>query len=117
MITINGRQYPLWSQFIERKEEWIGGVLEDFGDSMDKRLGYKGGTTEITDVILRENGDDSAWFEVSGEDFGCGFDVSCGGIGGDQEDGWLTFSGYGGHKWRIKQNARIKPKRNIRHNL
>ena len=33
MIEINGREYPLWSKFVERKAEWIGGVLEDFGDN------------------------------------------------------------------------------------
>lgn len=107
MLQINGKEYPLWSQFVERKAEWIGGSLEDFGDPMDRRMGYKGGITEITDIILRENGEDSAWFEVSGKDLSCGFDVGFGGIiGGIKEDpDWLTFSGYGGHTWRIKKGG------------
>lgn len=105
MIEINGKTYPLWSQFVERKKEWVGGVLEDFGDAMDAALGLSDGpvTTIITDIKLEPNGDNSAFFSVVGEDFTCGFDVGVGGIGGQQEDGWLTFSGYAGHKWRIKQ--------------
>ena len=99
MIEINGKQYPLWSQFVERKSEWIGGILEDFGDDMEIRMGYSGDKTIITNIVLRENGENSAWFEVSGEDFDCGFDVNVGCIGGE-----YTFSGYGGHTWRIKQN-------------
>ena len=104
MIEVNGKKYPLWSQFIERKEEWIGGTLQDFGDSMDKMLGMgEMGETIITDITLEPNGDDSAFFSVEGKKFGCGFDVGHGGISGRGEEGWLTFSGYGGHKWRIRK--------------
>ena len=105
MIKINGKRYPLWSQFVEQKGKWIGGVLQDFGDSMDKALGLANGAMEtiITDITLEPNGDDSAFFSVKGEKFGCGFDVGHGRIGDCQEKPWLTFSGYGGHKWRIKK--------------
>ncbi len=99
MIEINGKYYPLWSQFVERKDEWIGGVLEDH----DMELCMK---TVITDIVLKPNGDDSAFFSVEGKDFTCGFDVSVGGIGGEQEEPWLTFSGYAGHRWRIKQGGK-----------
>ena len=96
MFKINGREYPLWSQFVERKNEWIGGILQDFGDSEDLEA-----TTKITDITLEPNGEDSAYFSVDGENFGCGFDTEVGGmIGG--EKGWITFNGYGNHKWRIK---------------
>lgn len=106
MITINGKSYPLWSQFVERKGEWIGGTLEDFGDSMDRRLGAKPAATEITDITLKANGD-SAFFSVDGEDFGCGFDVQYGGVScSPQEPGWVGFSGYMGHSWRIKQREK-----------
>ncbi len=27
MLEVYGREYPLWSQFVERKTEWIGGHL------------------------------------------------------------------------------------------
>lgn len=98
MTEINGKEYPLWSQFVEKRNEWIGGILEDFED-------YGGSvTTIITDITLKPNGEDSAFFCVEGKDFGCGFDVQHGGIGGRQKEGWLTFSGYGGHKWRIKKS-------------
>lgn len=95
---------PLWSQFVERKSEFIGKVLEDFGDNMDRGiLNLEKMTTKITDIILIPNGSDSAWFEIKGEDFSCGFDVSVGGIGSG-EKGYLTFCGYGGHKFRISTN-------------
>lgn len=102
MININGRDYPLWSQFVERKEQWIGGILEDSGDSMDRVLGFETSRTTITDITLEPNGDTSAFFSVGGADFSCGFDVGYGGITAG-EPGWMTFSGYGGHSWRIKE--------------
>jgi hypothetical protein len=102
MITVNGREYPLWSQFVEQKEKWIGGILEDSGDSMGRAVGFETANTVIADIRLVPNGEDSAYFSVIGERFTCGFDVRYGGIGGGQEKGWLTFSGYGGHTWRIK---------------
>ena len=103
-IVINGKQYPLWSQFVRRKAEWIGMRLQDFGDSMDRQLGVAGdkpAETIITDIKLEKNGDESAMFCVNGKDFGCGFDVGHGGVTGG-EKGWITFAGYGGHTWRIE---------------
>lgn len=97
MIEVNGKTYPLWDQFIERQAEWIGGVLEELcPDPM---------ATEITSIELRANGSDSAFFEIRGKDFSCGFDVRYGGIAGKaSEKPWLLFSGYGDHQFRIKQN-------------
>ncbi len=107
-LVINGRAYPLWSQFVHRKAEWIGGVLEDSGDAMDRRIfGTAPSSTEITNIKLEPNGKEHAWFEVSGKDFICGFSTEVGGVTGG-EPGWITFSGYGGHTWRIKQ-AEKKP--------
>jgi len=102
-MIVNGKEYPLWGQFVEKKEEWIGGELMDGGDSFDIQLGFSPVKTIITDIELRPNGKESAFFAVVGKDFECGFDVSVGGIGGEQKDGWLTFSGYMGHKWKIKK--------------
>ena len=31
-MEINGKVYPLWSQFVEKKQEWVGGTLQDEGD-------------------------------------------------------------------------------------
>lgn len=103
-MKVNGKEYPLWSQFVERQEEWIGGTLHDGGDSMDRAMGLGDLTTTITGIELTPNGEDSAYFSVNGEDFNCGFDVQYGGIGGGNgSKEWLTFSGYMGHTWRIKK--------------
>ena len=96
---INGKHYHLWQQFVDRKSEFIGKRLQDFGDNDGSA------ETRITDVKLTPNGTDSAYFEVVGEEFGCGFDVHHGGITGG-ESGWITFAGYGGHKWRIESEAK-----------
>jgi len=108
MKLVNGKEYPLWGQFIDRKEEWIGGTLQEFGDNMDRMIhgdNMPELITTIKDIELRPNGKESAFFAVEGEAFGCGFDVGAGGITAG-EDGWITFSGYGGHMWRIKQKEK-----------
>lgn len=98
MEDVNGKHYPLWSQFIDRKDEFIGGTLED----LETCFGEKCGSTKITDITLEPNGKDSAFFAVVGEDYTCGFDVKYGGVtGGDK--GWLTLSGHAGHTWRFKE--------------
>lgn len=104
--TINGRHYPLWSQFIERKTEWIGGKLMDYGDNFDRAMAYKPHETEITDVTLEPNGEESAFFSIVGKDFTCGFSTEVGGISGGQEGGdWLVFAGYGGQKFKIRKKT------------
>jgi hypothetical protein len=106
LITVNGRAYPLWSQFVEGKEAWIGGILKDHGDSMDRAMGLdECPENKITDIVLRENGKDSAFFEVIGEEYSCGFDVKYGGVSGNHGhvDGRIYFSGYGGHSWYIQK--------------
>ena len=104
-MEVNGREYPLWGQFIERKEEWIGGLLEEVQDNFPQ-MPVGSPQTKIVDITLILNGEDSAYFTVEGEKYSCGFDVHHGGISGDSDklkDGWLNFSGYGGHRWRIKK--------------
>ena len=102
-MKVNGIEYPIWGQFVEKQEEWIGGILSDSGDSLDRRMGAEEMTTTITGIELKANGEDSAYFSVLGEDFECGFDVYLGGLSGNQKEGWITFSGYMGHSWRIKK--------------
>lgn len=102
IMIVNGKEYPLWSQFVERQAEFIGGDLEDFGDSVDRSFGHEAVRTTITGITLEPNGADSAYFSVNGEKFGCGFDVRYGGISSSGETGWITVSGYGGHKWRFR---------------
>ena len=95
--VINGRQYSLWPQFVEKKDEFVGGELQD----LDPSFGGVGPTV-IVNIDFRANGKSSVWFEVAGEDYTCGGDVECLGIiGGDP--GWITLSGYGGHAWRFRE--------------
>ncbi len=101
MIKINGKEYPLWSQFVEGKEKWIGGILEDLDDD-PIIIKHGDAKTEIIYIQLVANGKEGAFFEVCGKDFNCGFACEIGGvIPGD--DGWTTFMGYQGHTWRIKK--------------
>lgn len=102
MDPVNGKDYPLWGQFVDGKEEWIGGVLHD----LDKEFGCLE-PTEIVNIELLPNGEEHALFQVVGKDYTCGFNTSCGGVGGNQLEGWLTFSGYAGHQWRIKKKGQI----------
>lgn len=104
-IEVNGKVYSMWNQFVERQKEWIGGILEDSGDSFDRSMGTTDEQTEITEIKLKPNGKESAWFGVNGKTFSCGFDVGVGGIT-KGEEGWVTFSGYGGHTWRIKKSIK-----------
>lgn len=101
--VINGKVYPLWSQFIEKKDRWIGGKLSDCGDSMDKNMGAGKQETEITDVTLKPNGKESAYFTIVGKDFSCGFDVRIGGISGKPGTRGVTFSGYADHEFWIEE--------------
>ena len=94
-MECNGKEYPFWGQFVERENEFIGGTLEDYDMGMVA-------TTKVTGISLKPNGSDSAFFTIHGKDFDCGFDVGHGGIG-PGEDGWLTFHGYGGHKFRVRR--------------
>jgi hypothetical protein len=96
-ITINGKTYPLWSKFVTRKADWIGGVLEDLDpDALPDNK------TIITDITLTPNGTDSAKFEIEGPAWGCGADVKfLGIIGAMATDNSITFEGYGGHRWKM----------------
>lgn len=96
-MEVNGKFYSMWGQFVEKKDKFIGGILEDYDMGVHKK-------TEITDIILKPNGDNSAYFLVSGKDFSCGSDVSCLGVISG-ESGWVTFSGYGDYTWRIKEKG------------
>lgn len=103
-MIVNGREYRLWGHFVERKADFVGGVLEDHDDDPLCVPGVA--VTEITDIELVPNGETSAFFRVCGKDFDCGFDVEVGGVDGsfsDSKNGWIGFYGFGGHKWRIKK--------------
>ena len=85
---------------MNEKGRYIGGVLEELEDL--------GGTiknsTEITNIALIQNGEDSAFFRVEGKDFNCGLDVQYGGLTSGKK-GWITVSGFGSHIWRFKEKG------------
>lgn len=96
-VEVNRKRYSLWQQFVDKKNEWIGGTLRDMQDGTEA-------VEMITDIRLKPNGADSAFFEIVGESFSSGFDVHVGGISGRQPNsGWLRFSGYGGHEFEIRK--------------
>ena len=82
----------IWEQLVDQKEEWIGGTLTEYADTMNIlfiNYIHFGCTpiikTVIKDIVFQENGDfgDLRWFEIVGEDFSCGFDTSVAGISGE----------------------------------
>lgn len=93
-MIVNGREYPLWSQFIERKDEFIGKELIDNDMGVELK-------TIVTDIVLKANGEDSVFFSIEGEDFSCGFDVRYGGISPENK-GIISFSGFQGQLITIK---------------
>lgn len=94
-----GRTYSLWPQFVEKKAEYIGGILEDYSESQSAK-------TKITDIIFGEKYG-SAVFEVTGEDFDCSFNVEFGGVNGshrrESKDGTLHFSAMYGLNFSISR--------------
>lgn len=105
-MEVNGKIYPMWGGLVERSKDYEGGTLKDFGDSMDRRFGMEPQTTTIKSIQLVENGKDSAMLCIVGEEFECSGDVEFIGITGETEKGWLTFSGYSGHKFSITSKER-----------
>lgn len=95
---INGKYYPLWQQFVDKKHKWIGGTVIEHG--------Y--GSTNIIDITLSPNGEHSAYFRIEGETFSCGFDVKIGSLSKhiltDQPLGGVWFSGYSNHQFGIYMN-------------
>lgn len=103
MLEINGKVYPMWNQFVANKSKWIGGILQDLYRELYSGEGMGILETIITDVELKPNGENSAYFSVVGKDFSCGFDVKFGDISSRSDKGWITFIGFMGHEWRIKE--------------
>jgi hypothetical protein len=101
-IKLDANSYPVWRQFEEKQNMFIGGVLEDFGDTLVRQNGATSMQTKILGIKLEANGKDSAFFSVIGENFSCGFDVSVGEIS-DVDKEWITFRGVLEHIWRIKK--------------
>lgn len=100
-MEVNGKFYPLWGQFVEKKSEFIGGVLEDHDNSFPATGEIT--PTRIKDIRLEPNGADEASFIVEGNDYTCAGSTSCLGVSGRGEPGWITLCGYGGHTWRFRK--------------
>ena len=45
-MEVNGKVYPMWGQFVQKQEQWIGGTMEDLGDDWDRKLGLEPLTTK-----------------------------------------------------------------------
>jgi len=103
---VNGKFYPLWEQFVGQSDDWAGGTLTDFGDSFDKRVGLECLQTTIKYIELVPNGQESAMFNIVGEDFTCGFDVKHGGVSPYGVGMGMTFRGYGGHEFHIQKKEK-----------
>ena len=98
-MIVNGREYPMWGQFVENKENFIGREVQNIDMGMTASM-------IVTDIRLEPNGDDSAMFVIEGKDvdgeIGTWFsDVHYIGIGAG-EDGWITFSTMYLGEFRIK---------------
>ena len=88
-MIVNGREYPMWSQFVENKDKYIGQEVQNIDMGMTASM-------IVTDIRLEPNGDDSAMFVIEGKDVEGDTDtwltdVHYIGIGAG-EDGWITFS-------------------------
>jgi len=104
---VNGKFYPLWEQFVEQSSEWEGGILTDYLDNFEKRLGLECLQTTIKRIELVPNGESSAMFNVVGEDFTCGFDVRYGGLSPYGVGMGITFEGYGSHEFHIQKKEKV----------
>jgi hypothetical protein len=99
MITIDGTSYPMWSQFVEKKDKWIGGILEELSGQIGSEA-----STEITDIGLHKNpgSGDTVYFTVYGKKFDESFAVTLGGLSKGENDDWIYFSTTFGIDFRIK---------------
>ena len=98
IAVVNGKRYSLWPQFVHRKEEWIGGLLQD----LDETGPGPCAPTKIKDITFLPNGSESAMFGVVGEDYECCTDVHHLAVDPRGEPGWITFFSRFG-SWRIKK--------------
>ncbi len=88
-MIINGKEYPMWSQFVEKKDQFIGKKMFDVDNIMGKSP-----ETIIVDVTLEPNGDDSAMICFIGKDYDCCCDVGYAGVGQSSVKGYMCIYGY-----------------------
>jgi len=94
-------KYSNLTEIAENQEKYIGWIMEDSGDSMDRRMGAKPMATKVKGIEFELNENKTgASFSVIGEEFTCSFNVEYGYLS-HKDDEELIFRGYGGHEWRI----------------
>lgn len=81
---------------VENKAHWIGGTLSDY-DGLIFSQGHKAVETTIKDIKLEDS-----YFTVNGDSFNCGFNLDYARGIIDQDEGFVEFSGYGGHSFTIE---------------
>jgi hypothetical protein len=94
----------MWQQLVDQKEQWIGGKLIEYGDSMDRNLlKLKPIETELLDITL-----DEERIMFIGKDFQCGGSREYMGISGSPQfsvpANGLAIEGYGGHEFHITKH-------------
>ena len=82
MITIDCTSYPVWSKFIDNKDEWIGGILREDNHS-----------TVIRDISLTKESN-AIVFRVTGGTFSCAFNIAYGGAVPSNNFDSISFSAY-----------------------
>lgn len=93
MKEINGKVYPMYQQFLDNVEDFIGRKLIEHDNFWDDS------ETTITGFDLVENGEDSAMFVIKGGAFDASFDVKYSGL--ISRNGNLCFSTNFGTEWEI----------------
>jgi hypothetical protein len=77
-LIINGKYYPMWQQFVDKKAQWVGGKIFNIDMGMTAEA-------KLTDIRLKPNGDDSAMIVFDciyeGKPDAWSIDVSVAGIG------------------------------------
>lgn len=102
MQTINGKTYPMWSQFVEKKANFIGNKMFD----VDSMMGAAP-ETEVVDVELVPNGTDSAMICFRGKDYDCISDVKYCGISSDpQQPNYMVIATQFGNTFYIEGQKR-----------
>jgi hypothetical protein len=92
-MRVNGKTYPMWGQWVEKKESFIGAEIAD--------MDADGIAAKITDVQLVPNATDSAMLVIS---TAAGWDAACDVkylALGSPEPGVLDLVGFGGWHMRI----------------
>lgn len=100
MTVINGKVYPMWNQFVEKKETFIGEEMFS-----NEEGGGQSESTIITDVTLEPNGDDSAMISFIGKDYTCACDVRFCGISPTPIPGFIVIATSFGDTFYIKSSV------------